>query len=412
MKNLLKKYFGYNCFYPLQEKIINNVIKNKDCLVLMPTGGGKSLCYQLPALKFNGLTLVISPLISLMKDQVDKLQSWGIKADFINSSLSQKEIEEKYEKIIKKQIIILYVAPERFSSKQFQKFITNLEISLIAIDEAHCISEWGHDFRPSYRNLSILKEIFPSTPLIALTATATIKVREDIVTQLKLKEPKVFLSSFNRKNLKIKILEKKRSIDKIIKLLKKYRNESVIIYCFSRNDTEVIASELREEGFKAIAYHAGIGTKKREKAQELFINNEINIIVATIAFGMGIDKSDIRLVIHHTCPKSIENYYQEIGRAGRDGKTSECIMFYNYSDTKKHEFFINKIESYHLQLLIREKLDKVVEFAQLQICRKRFLLDYFGEDLKENNCQGCDICQPPKKRIIKRVSKKEYLIWK
>ncbi|PIV46903.1 hypothetical protein COS21_02820 [bacterium (Candidatus Gribaldobacteria) CG02_land_8_20_14_3_00_41_15] len=405
MKALLKKYFGYDDFKPLQEEIISEILQQKDCFVLMATGGGKSLCYQLPALKFGGLTLVISPLISLMKDQVDALKACGIKAEFINSSLTPKQILEIYSQLARGEIKILYVAPERFGLEGFNNFLKGLTISLIAVDEAHCISEWGHDFRPDYRNLSLLKERFPQVPLIALTATATRKVRDDIIAQLQLEKARFFISSFNRKNLQISVIEKKQAFSKLVKLLEKYKNESVIIYCFSRNDTEAIASDLRANNFNAQAYHAGLGAKKRSSVQELFIKDEVNIIVATIAFGMGIDKPDVRLVVHYTYPKTLENYYQEIGRAGRDGLKSECVMFYTYADTRKHEFFIDQIEDGYLRRLSQEKLNAVINFAGLTTCRKKYLLGYFGEDLVEGNCGGCDICLPRGKNVEEYVVK-------
>ncbi|MDD5750395.1 MAG: ATP-dependent DNA helicase [Candidatus Pacebacteria bacterium] len=393
MKDLLKQYFGYEQFRPLQEEIINHVVQRNDCFVLMPTGGGKSLCYQLPALKFSGLTLVISPLISLMKDQVDALRACGIKAEFINSSLSPKQITRICDQLKDNQVKILYIAPERFALNDFRNFLKGLPVSLIAVDEAHCISEWGHDFRPDYRNLSLIKELFPETPLIALTATATQKVREDIINQLRLQKARVFISSFNRANLRVSVVEKKQAFPKLVGLLRKYRNESAIIYCFSRNDTETIAADLRANRFKARAYHAGLKASDRAAAQDLFIKDEVDIIVATIAFGMGIDKPDVRLVVHYTYPKTLEGYYQEIGRAGRDGLPSECVMFYTYADTRKHEFFINQIEDYSLQRRAREKLNEVTNFANLITCRKKYLLKYFGEELGGDNCGGCDICE-------------------
>ena len=399
MKKLLKKYFGYDDFRPLQEEIINHVIKGNDCFVLMPTGGGKSLCYQLPALKFSGLTLVISPLIALMKDQVDALRACGIKAEFINSSLSLKQIDEIRDQVRHNEVKILYVAPERFGSMEFKEFLKTLPLDLIAVDEAHCISEWGHDFRPAYRNLSSLKDFFPSVPLIALTATATANVREDIINQLQLQEARVFVSGFNRENLHIGVLEKKQAFPKLLTLLQRYRKESVIIYCFSRKETETIAQNLRSNKFKARAYHAGMNSKERSAVQDLFIKDEVNIIVATIAFGMGIDKPDVRLVVHYTYPKTLEGYYQEIGRAGRDGLPSECIMFYTYGDTMKHEFFIRQIEDDQLRTRVQEKLDQVIRFAELRTCRKKYLLDYFGEELKGDNCRSCDICLVGKEKI-------------
>ena len=319
MLNLLKTHFGFERFLPLQEEIIRGVLAQKDALVLMPTGGGKSLCFQLPALMLPGLTLVISPLIALMKDQVDALQANGIPAEFINSTLSYAEIAQIQRQAQAGKIKILYVAPERLAVSEFQHFLQQITVSLIAIDESHCISEWGHDFRPDYRNLKSLRQIFPEVPVMALTATATQKVREDIIGQLSLEQAQIFISSFNRPNLSYAVLPKKAAYEQLLDLLREHRQDSAIIYCFSRKDTERLAADLRREGFKARPYHAGLESGKRRTNQEKFIRDEIQIIVATIAFGMGIDKPDVRLVIHYSLPKSIEGYYQETGRAGRDG---------------------------------------------------------------------------------------------
>lgn len=392
MKKLLKQYFGYDDFRPLQEDIINNVMDNNDTFVLMPTGGGKSLCFQLPALKLEGLTLVISPLIALMKDQVDSLKACGIEAEFINSTLESHQVEDICNRIRKNEVKILYVAPERLALQGFQDFLKTINISLIAIDEAHCISEWGHDFRPDYRNLNELKNLFPGIPLIALTATATDKVRNDILNQLKIDKAKTFISSFNRENLNISVIEKKKAFPKLVNLVKKFKNESVIIYCFSRKETEEVAENLKLNGFNAKAYHAGLETNDRKKVQDFFIKDKVNIIVATIAFGMGIDKPDVRLVVHYTFPKTLEGYYQEIGRAGRDGLPSECVMFYTYADNRKHEFFINQMTDTQVAERSREKLAEVLSFAELVTCRKKYLLKYFGEDLKEDKCHSCDSC--------------------
>ncbi|MCK5319917.1 DNA helicase RecQ [Candidatus Parcubacteria bacterium] len=409
MKTLLKKYFGYDEFRPLQAEIIDNVLNKKDSFVLMPTGGGKSLCYQLPALKFSGITLVISPLIALMKDQVDALKANGIEAEFINSSLDPNQINAIINRARKNEIKILYIAPERFALNTFQNFLNTLKIELIAVDEAHCISEWGHDFRPDYGNLNKLKTLFPTTPIIALTATATKKVQDDILKQLNLKNADLFISGFDRENLKISVINKKQALPKLINLLEKYKNESVIIYCFSRKETEEIADNLNLNGFSARAYHAGLEKNKRKLIQEMFVKDKVNIIVATIAFGMGIDKPDVRLVVHYTFPKTLEGYYQEIGRAGRDGLPSECVMFYTYADTRKHQFFINQIDDFKLKERAEEKLAEVLKFGELVTCRKKYLLNYFGEKQKTDNCNSCDICTTEKEKIDATIIVKKIL---
>lgn len=396
MKKLLKKHFGFDKFKPFQEKIITNILQKNDTLVIMPTGGGKSLCFQLPALQFPGLTLVISPLISLMKDQVDSLKANGIAAEFINSSLSYQEINDIQGKAKTNKIKILYLAPERLASHYFQNWLQTLEISLIAIDEAHCISEWGHDFRPDYRNLKFFKQNFPHIPTIALTATATPKVQKDIVRQLDLHKPTMYIASFDRANLAFHIYNKTNAFDKLIHLLKKYKNKSAIIYCFSRKETEKIASDLQANGFKALPYHAGLDNQTRQKNQDLFINDQISIIVATIAFGMGIDKPDVRLVVHWVFPKSLEGYYQEVGRAGRDGLPSECITFYSSGDLRKHQFFIDQIEDINEQNRSQQKVNKVIEYCEQANCRRKYLLAYFGEEFKHKSCDACDICLSPK----------------
>ena len=392
MESLLKKHFGYDKFRPMQREIIENVLQKRDSLVLMSTGGGKSLCYQIPAIKFEGLTIVISPLISLMKDQVDNLKTNGINAEYINSALSLDEIEDIKKRIQRKEVKILYVAPERLAIEDFNIFLTMLQISLIAIDEAHCISEWGHDFRKDYRNLKFLKKLFPNIPIIALTATATLRVRKDILKQLSLRNPKVFISSFNRKNLNLIVMKKEDVFNKILSLIKEHKNEPIIIYCFSRKDTERIAQQLNENGFKSIPYHAGLSNEIRKQNQELFIKDKVNIIVATIAFGMGIDKPDVRLIIHHTFSKSIEGYYQEIGRAGRDGLPSDCVLFYSKEDKRKHEFFIDQIQEEIVRKSAMDKLDKMMVYCENTSCRRKDILGYFGESFSEQNCQGCDIC--------------------
>ncbi len=392
MHNLLKKHFGYDNFLPLQEEIIACILKRRDALVIMPTGGGKSLCYQLPALQFEGLTLVISPLIALMKDQVDALKANGIAAAFINSALSYADLRRVQTQAQRGDLRILYIAPERLALPNFQNFLSRLEISLVAIDEAHCISEWGRDFRPDYRALGDLRRSLPHVPFIALTATATERVRREIVTNLGLNEPQIFIASFDRPNLNYTVRPKRNTFGALLNLLEKNRGESAIIYCFSRKDTESLAANLSDECFDALPYHAGLEAEVRSKTQEKFIRDEIPIIVATIAFGMGIDKSDIRLIVHCDLPKSLEGYYQETGRAGRDGLPSDCVLFYSYGDKIKQDFFIDQIEDATERQNSQEKLAQIIAFCKLQTCRRKYLLRYFGQNWDSENCGGCDVC--------------------
>ncbi len=392
MKDKLKKYFGHEEFRPLQKEIIERVLKGGDSVVLMPTGGGKSLCYQIPALMLEGLVVVISPLISLMKDQVDALNKRGIPAEFINSTLTQNELAGVVHKLRAGQIRILYIAPERLSVPGFEEFLQTLKISLFAIDEAHCISEWGHDFRPDYRNLKLFRKNFSAIPIIALTATATERVKVDIVKQLNLNNPQIFISSFNRPNLSYEVLPKKDSLQIILSLLKDYVNKNVIIYCFSRNDAENLVNQLNSYGHKALPYHAGLEAKMRKENQDKFIKNEVQIMVATIAFGMGIDKPDVRLVVHHSLPKSIEGYYQETGRAGRDGQPSRCVLLFSYADKFKQDYFIRGISNQKERKNSEENLEQVVRYGNLFQCRRKFLLGYFNEDYKQSNCGNCDRC--------------------
>ena len=396
MQELLKSHFGFDAFLPLQEEIIASVMGGRDTFALMPTGGGKSLCYQLPALALSGLTLVVSPLIALMKDQVDGLKADGIDAAFINSSLSSQEMSSVQQQVRRGGTKILYVAPERVTLPGFQRFLTGLDVSLIAIDEAHCISEWGHDFRPAYRELKGVRQSFADVPAIALTATATKRVREDILSQLGLRQPNVFISSFNRPNLTYAVEPKKDALAALLRLLDKHRGESAIIYCASRRATEETAEALSERGYTAEPYHAGLEPEVRRATQERFIRDQIPIVVATIAFGMGIDKPDIRLVVHYDLPKSLEGYYQETGRAGRDGMPSECVLYYSYGDKTKQEFFINQVEDSDEQGRARLKLDQMIGLCTLQTCRRKFLLEYLGEEWPEENCGGCDVCLLPR----------------
>jgi len=407
MYTTLKKYFGYDKFRPLQKEIIEKVVAGEDCVVLMPTGGGKSLCFQLPALLRGGMTVVVSPLISLMKDQVDALVQNGISAALINSSQSAVENAAIIEQAKHGKITILYIAPERLALSYFIDTLHMLSVRLFAIDEAHCISEWGHDFRPDYRNLRLLKSAFPLVPIIALTATATEKVRADIIKQLNLSKPNVFTSSFNRHNLSYEVRPKKDSFGTILSLLATCPNESVIIYCFSRKDTEMIAVKLKKHGYKAGTYHAGLSAEVRQKNQEQFIRDRIHIIVATIAFGMGIDKPDVRLVIHHSLPKSIEGYYQETGRAGRDGLPARCVLLFSKADVFKHNYFIEQITDSVEKEQMQYNLNQSVAYGTLSTCRRKFLLGYFNEWLEGDNCGGCDCCVVPKPLMsVKQGAKK------
>ena len=389
---VLKARFGYDAFLPVQEEVVANVLARRDGLVLMPTGGGKSMCYQLPALLLDGVTLVVSPLIALMKDQADALNANGIAARFINSSLGRQEMAEVQAELGRGTVKLLYVAPERLAMEGFRRYLHRLRISLIAIDEAHCISEWGHEFRPDYRNLRQLRAEFPSVPVIALTATATQRVRDDIIAQLDLQQGSVFLSSFNRKNLHYSVRPKRNALGELLSLLRERRDEPAIVYCYSRKETEELAEEINAQGLRALPYHAGLDGETRRRTQEDFTRDRVPIVVATIAFGMGINKPDIRLVVHYSMPRSLEGYYQETGRAGRDGLPSHCVLFYAYSDKARQEFFVNQIEDAEERQQARDRLAAMAEFARMQTCRRRFLLAYFGESLAGENCGACDTC--------------------
>jgi ATP-dependent DNA helicase RecQ len=359
----------------------------------MPTGGGKSICFQLPALLSDGLTIVVSPLISLMQDQVDGLKQNGVAAAYINSTLTPAQIEAICRDAKSGTLKLLYIAPERFSVKEFTTLLYTLPICLFAIDEAHCISEWGHDFRPDYRSLRRLRVSFPNVPIIALTATATHQVRDDIIRELRLTTPRVFVSSFNRENLHYKVLPKVASFTTIRELIAEYPGESVIIYCYSRKDVMNLVMKLEQTGHQVAPYHAGLSSEVRRANQERFIRDEVLIMVATIAFGMGIDKPDVRLVIHQSLPKSIEGYYQETGRAGRDGLPARCVMLFSLADKFKQLFFIRRMESPKDKALAEANLEQVMAYGQLTTCRRAFLLNYFGESFGVGNCQNCDCCR-------------------
>ena len=396
--DLLKTHFGYDAFLPLQEDIIGSVMAGRDTFALMPTGGGKSLCYQLPAMALPGLTLVVSPLIALMKDQVDALEANGVPAGFINSAQTSAELSQVVRGVRSGETKLLYVAPERTVEPRFGEFLGTLDVDLIAIDEAHCVSEWGHEFRPAYRQLAELRRACPDVPVIALTATATERVRADILSQLGLRDPQSFVSSFNRPNLTYSIVPKERDLSGLLALLGKYRGEPAIIYCGSRKETEEVSHTLVERGFTAEPYHAGLVPKVRRETQERFIRDRTPIVVATIAFGMGINKPDVRLVVHYDLPKSIESYYQETGRAGRDGLPAECVLFYSYAGKSRQEFFINQIEDGQERERARWRLERVISLCNLRGCRRQFVLQYLGEDWPEDDCGGCDNCTGPQEQ--------------
>ena len=376
----------------MQLEIIGNVMAGRDSLVLMPTGGGKSLCYQLPALCLDGLTLVISPLIALMKDQVDALRSNGIAAAYINSSVPPHEVSGIYAAARAGRLKLLYIAPERLAVGGFDEFLRGLRVDQVAIDEAHCISEWGHDFRPDYRNLRTLRARFPRTPVMALTATATAKVRDDIAEQLMIPEARRFISSFNRENLTYIVRPKRRPFDHLVHRLRRHADGASIVYCLSRDGTERLASKLSHHGLPALPYHAGLEPSVRRDTQERFIRDETRIVVATIAFGMGIDKPDVRLIAHYDLPKTLEGYYQETGRAGRDGLPSECVLFFSAGDRAKFTRFIDEIEDPAERERAQQKLDQMIAFGEARTCRRAFVLQYFGETYDKTNCGGCDVC--------------------
>jgi len=434
----LKKYFGYDAFRPLQQEIIDDALSDRDVFALLPTGGGKSLCFQLPALLRDGVTIVVSPLIALMKDQVDALRTSGIAATFLNSTLTAHEARERLRGLDRNQFRLLYVAPERLMMENFLERALNWNIAQIAIDEAHCISEWGHDFRPEYRELKKLRTHFPDVPIMALTATATERVRDDIIKQLKLRDPCCYFASFNRPNLTYRVVAKSSAYQQVLEFIRARPNESGIVYCASRKSTDALAEKLTKDGIKALPYHAGMEPRERTRNQEAFLRDDARVITATIAFGMGINKPNVRFVIHHDLPKNIEGYYQETGRAGRDGLPSECVLLFSVGDVVKQRRFIEE-KSESEQRIAHEQLRTMIAYAETRHCRRATLLQYFGEswppsveagvlpalasgyaadtaattaptmERREISCNGCDNCLEPRETFDGTIAAQKFL---
>src|SRR5881409_1563724 len=404
----LKRHFGYDEFRPLQEEIIRDALAGRDVFVLMPTGGGKSLCFQLPALLREGLTIVVSPLIALMKDQVDALQTSGIAATYLNSTLDRDEAKARWRGLHRGEYRMLYVAPERLMLDMFLERAVNWNIAQFAIDEAHCISEWGHDFRPEYRELKKLRTHFPDVPMMALTATATERVRADIVKQLKLREPCCYVASFNRPNLTYRVVPKAAPYEQLLEFIRARPNESGIVYCASRKSTDSLARNLNDDGISAKPYHAGLTSAERTKNQEAFLRDDVRVVTATIAFGMGINKPNVRFVVHYDLPKNLESYYQETGRAGRDGLPSECVLLFSASDVAKQLHFIDE-KSEPEARIARTQLRQMVHYAETRECRRATLLHYFGEDYSKPSCDGCDNCLTPRETFDGTIPAQKFL---
>ncbi|MDR3628506.1 MAG: DNA helicase RecQ [Ignavibacteriaceae bacterium] len=399
-QQILKDIFGYDSFRPLQMEVIQNVLHKKDTLVVMPTGGGKSICYQIPALIFEGLTIVVSPLISLMKDQVEQLRQLGVNTALLNSSLSAEVYRNNFESVKNKKAKLLYVAPESLLKDDIINLLKSITVDCITVDEAHCISEWGHDFRKEYRQLGRFRKIFPSAACMGLTATATPRVQDDIVKNLNMSEPKRFLASFNRENLFLQVVPKQEPFQQTVEFLKDHPNQSGIIYCFSRKQVDNLHEDLSDLGYSTKPYHAGLSDEERSRNQDLFIKDEVQIIIATIAFGMGINKSNVRFVIHYDLPKNIESYYQEIGRSGRDGLRSDCLLLFSYADIAKINYFIDQKEDDVERMSAKAHLAAMVKYAESEICRRHPLINYFGEPYDTFDCGMCDNCLAEEKELI------------
>ena len=417
----LKKHFGYDEFRPLQREIIQDALAGRDVFVLMPTGGGKSLCFQLPALTRDGLTIVVSPLISLMKDQVDALQTSGIPATYLNSTVDREEAKARWRGLHRGDYRLLYVAPERLMLDTFLERALNWNIAQFAIDEAHCISEWGHDFRPDYRELKKLRKHLPDVPVMALTATATEQVRADIIKELNLRDPRCYVASFNRPNLTYRVVAKTASYDQLLAFMRSRPNDSGIVYCASRKSTESLARNLNEDGVSTKTYHAGLTTSERTRHQEAFLRDDVRVITATIAFGMGINKPNVRFVVHYDLPKNLESYYQETGRAGRDGLPSECVLLFSPGDVAKQLHFIDE-KSESEARIARAQLRQMVHYAETRECRRATLLKYFGETYPitpdgiggetaplQVSCDGCDNCLQPRETFDGTVHAQKFL---
>jgi ATP-dependent DNA helicase RecQ len=404
----LKKNFGYTTFRPLQEQIVGDALAGRDVFALMPTGGGKSLCFQLPALLRDGLTIVISPLISLMKDQVDALQASGVAATFLNSSLEGAEARARLRGLHNGEFRLLYVAPERLMLESFIEKVQGWKIAQIAIDEAHCISEWGHDFRPEYRELAKLRALLPNVPIMALTATATERVREDILKQLQLRDPQIYVASFDRPNLTYRVVPKASPYDQLLTFLRERPNDSGIVYCASRKSADSIAAKLNGDGIPAKPYHAGLESDERARNQEAFLRDDVRVVSATIAFGMGINKPNVRFVVHYDLPKNIESYYQETGRAGRDSLPSECVLLFSPGDVMKQTRFIEEKNESEARIA-REQLRQMVHYAETRECRRTTLLRYFAEERPNEPCNGCDNCLNPPETFDGTIAAQKFL---